>query len=74
MKIDRINASLVLTVINELLQTLVVMVFYAQLAQRSTSKILWSLIPSAGLENVKRLIPFPTCSLDLDRACACACK
>ena len=29
MKIDRINASLVLTVINELLQTLVVMVFYA---------------------------------------------
>ena len=29
MKIDRINANLVLTVINELLQTLVVMVFYA---------------------------------------------
>ena len=29
MKIDRINASLVLTVINELLQTLVVLVFYA---------------------------------------------
>ena len=28
-KIDRINASLVLTVINELLQTLVVMDFYA---------------------------------------------
>ena len=47
------------------------MVFYATTCSaRSTSKILWSLIPSAGFENVKRFIPFPTFSLDLDRACA----
>ena len=56
---------------DELLQTLVVMVFYATTCSaRSTSKILWSLIPSAGFENVKRFIPFPTFSLELDRACA----
>ena len=47
------------------------MVFYATTCSaRSTSKILWSLIPSAGFENVKRFIPFPTFSLELDRACA----
>ena len=47
------------------------MVFYATTCSaRSTSKILWSLIRSAGFENVERFIPFPTFSLDLDRACA----
>ena len=50
---------------------MVVMVFYATTCSaRSISKILCSLIPSAGFENVKRFIPFPTFSLELDRACA----
>ena len=54
MKIDRINASLILTIINELLQSLVIMESYA----------------TTRSEKVKRLILFLTCSLDLDHACA----
>ena len=40
-----------------------------QLGQRNTSKILWSSNQSAGLEKVKRFIPFLTCSLHLDLVC-----